>query len=97
MRVEMMTRGSQGPHRLGFMKTTAYFRHMRQRPDRSRILDTWIELAIRQPIVERVQADGRIRRWVYIEAEARYLESSCSPIERLFTTPSLTVGLSHEG
>jgi len=55
------------------MKTTAYFRHMRQRPDRSRILDTWIELAIRQPIVERVQADGRIRRWVYIEAEARYL------------------------
>ena len=30
-------------------------------------------MAIRQPLAERVQADGRIRRWVFIEAEQRYL------------------------
>ena len=55
------------------MKTTAYFREMRQRPDRSRILDEWIELALSRPITERVQTDGRIRRWAYIESEQRYL------------------------
>ena len=46
---------------------------MRQPPDRSRILDEWIELALSRPITERVQTDGRIRRWAYIEAEQRYL------------------------
>lgn len=46
---------------------------MRHRPDRARILDAWIELAIRHPIAETVQADGRIRRWAFIAAEQRYL------------------------
>lgn len=55
------------------MKTTEYFRYTRMRPDRAGILDAWIELAIRSPNVERVQSDGRVRRWVFIEQEQRYL------------------------
>ena len=38
------------------------------------ILDEWLERAIRKPLRETVQADGRIRRWVKIdEMEGRYL------------------------
>jgi len=48
------------------MKTTQYFRHTRQRPDRASILEEWIERAIRKPLREERQADGRIRRWVRI-------------------------------
>lgn len=55
------------------MKTTAYFRYMRLRSDRARILDEWVIMAIEHPIREEVQADGRIRRWAYIESEAKYL------------------------
>lgn len=38
-----------------------------------RILEDWILLAIHHPVAEALQADGRIRRWVYIPEEARYL------------------------
>jgi hypothetical protein len=31
------------------------------------------ELAMTQPVAEEVQSDGRIRRWVWIAAEERYL------------------------
>lgn len=55
------------------MKTTEYFRYTRRRPDRARILDAWIELAIRAPYAEKLQSDGRVRRWVFIEQEQRYL------------------------
>ena len=56
------------------MKTTAYFEAVRVRPDRSAILDEWIQRAIQAPIREFIQADGRIRRWVQIpEMENRYL------------------------
>ena len=55
------------------LKTTAYFRAMRERPDRARILDSWIQLAIEKPVKEVVQSDGRIRRWAFIEQERRYL------------------------
>jgi hypothetical protein len=56
------------------MKTTAYFDAMRQRPDRSIIQDEWIERAVRAPIREIHQADGRIRRWIQVpEVENRYL------------------------
>jgi hypothetical protein len=56
------------------MKTTAYFDAMRQRPDRSIVQNEWIERAIRAPIREFHQADGRIRRWVQVpEMENRYL------------------------
>jgi hypothetical protein len=52
---------------------TEYFRHVRTRPDRIRIPDVWIERAICDPTAERVQSDGRVRRWVYIEEERRDL------------------------
>ncbi|OGA16822.1 MAG: hypothetical protein A3I63_11105 [Betaproteobacteria bacterium RIFCSPLOWO2_02_FULL_66_14] len=43
-------------------------------PDRAAIRDEWIERAIRTPTKEKVQADGRIRRWAQIpEAENRHL------------------------
>ena len=54
-------------------KSTEYFRHTRARPDRSHIRDEWIVLAIREPVTETVQGDGRIRRWVYIPEEQRHL------------------------
>ena len=55
------------------LKTTRYFDHTRQRPDRSRIQDEWIQLAIDDPTFERVQSDGRLCRWVFIESERKYL------------------------
>lgn len=55
------------------MKTTEYFRHMKTRPDRARIMEEWIQAAIDHPIREQQQTDGRIRRWAYIDAETRYL------------------------
>lgn len=56
------------------MKTTRYFDAVRSRPDRVVIRDEWIEKAIREPFREKIQADGRIRRWARIaEAENRYL------------------------
>jgi hypothetical protein len=48
------------------MKTTQYFRHTRQRPDRVMILDEWIERTIQNPLREEHQSDGRIRRWARI-------------------------------
>ena len=48
------------------MKCTAYFLYTRMRPDRSVIREEWIERAIRQPLREVIQTDGRIRRWVRI-------------------------------
>jgi hypothetical protein len=56
------------------VKFTRYFLEIRKRPDRAMIQDEWLERAIRNPLREAVQADGRIRRWVKIdEMEGRYL------------------------
>ena len=55
------------------MKCTQYFLHVRQRPDRSRIKEEWIRDAIARPASEETQPDGRIRRWVWVEAESRFL------------------------
>ena len=56
------------------MKVTRYFEAVRNRPDRAIIQDAWIEHAIREPVRESIQEDGRIRRWVMIpEMENRYL------------------------
>ena len=56
------------------MKVTAYFEAIRKRADRAVIQAAWIELAVRQPVREHVQADGRIRRWTQVtEMEGRYL------------------------
>ena len=45
------------------VKTAAYFREMRKRPDRAVIPDEWVVLTVKKPVVEKVQEDGRIRRW----------------------------------
>ena len=56
------------------MRCTQYFLHTRERSDRQCIAMEWIERVVRQPDVEHVQADGRIRRWQQIpEAEERFL------------------------
>lgn len=55
------------------MKCTQYFLHTRKRKDRARIDESWILEAIASPIDEQVQSDGRIRRWVYVAEEERYL------------------------
>jgi hypothetical protein len=56
------------------VKVTAYFEAIRKRPDRAVIQNEWIERAIREPIRQHVQADGRIRRWAQVsEMKGRYL------------------------
>jgi hypothetical protein len=56
------------------VKVAQYFDAIRIRPDRAVIEDAWIERAVREPIREAVQTDGRIRRWAQIpEADGRYL------------------------
>jgi hypothetical protein len=44
------------------------------RPDRASIKIEWIQRTVSSPDVERVQSDGRIRRWKRIvEANNKYL------------------------
>ena len=54
-------------------KCTEYLRYARHRPDRIVIRDEWILRAIRHPLAEVIQQDGRLRQWVYIPEEQRYL------------------------
>lgn len=53
--------------RVMLVKTTRYFALMRSRSDRAWIDVGWIERVVQHPAVERVQADGRIRRWAPIQ------------------------------
>ena len=56
------------------MKTTRYFDAIRLRPDRAAIREAWIDSVIAHPERERIQADGRIRRWARVgEAGGRWL------------------------
>jgi hypothetical protein len=56
------------------VKTTAYFEAVRTRPDRAVIKEEWILRAVRTPLREVVQHDGRIRRWVEVPgAEGKFL------------------------
>jgi hypothetical protein len=45
------------------VKTTEYFKLVRNRPDRRMISDEWIQRVINKPITLVVQRDGRIRIW----------------------------------
>jgi hypothetical protein len=59
---------------LGGVKVTRYFETIRQRPDRALIQDAWIEHAVKSPIRQAIQKDGRIRRWCQVpEMDNRYL------------------------
>ena len=56
------------------MEFTKYFVDTRSRPDRSAIKMDWIESTVLAPDVEKVQSDGRIRRWKKIlAANNKYL------------------------
>ena len=55
------------------MKFTDYFSFTKQRADRQDIQLEWIEQTFAHPEKETVQADGRFRRWAYIEAAQKYL------------------------
>jgi hypothetical protein len=47
---------------------------VRQRPDRAWIKLEWIERVVKEPVRERLQLDGRVRRWAPIpEADGKYL------------------------
>lgn len=54
-------------------KCTQYFLYTCKRADRARIKDEWINLAISSPVLTVVQSDGRIRKWVFIKDENKYL------------------------
>ena len=55
------------------MKFTQYFLHTKERTDRRRIREQWIESAIEEPLRREIQSDGRVRVWTYIPDEGKYL------------------------
>jgi len=56
------------------MEYTQYFLHTRNRPDRANIRLEWIQQVIEHPEHEKIQSDGRIRRWAKIaESDNRHL------------------------
>ncbi|MBF0152884.1 MAG: hypothetical protein HQL64_03985 [Magnetococcales bacterium] len=62
------------PPDLSAWQFTAYFRTMRQRPDRASIAMDWILQTASAPEYQRKQADGRYQCWRRIhEAENRWL------------------------
>ena len=79
---ERMTSATVPPRPLGsvnssvdaIFESTRYFRAARRRRGRETIQDTCILRVIRWPEKQRIQGDGRIRRWARIpEAGGRYL------------------------
>lgn len=54
------------------MKITAYFEFqvLRKRPY---IRRAWCEQALRNPLRREVQSDGRVRYWVYVPEQRKYL------------------------
>lgn len=55
------------------MKCTQYFLFIRQRPDRAIIKEAWILDTIKNPLRQKVQSDGRIRKWKFIKEVGKYL------------------------
>ena len=55
------------------MKTTRYFDHIRDRPDRAIIRDEWIMGVIAHPDRTVVQSDGRIKKWGHIKEMNKHL------------------------
>jgi len=54
------------------MKTTAYFEEqvLRKRPYIKR---EWLEKALKEPLKQEKQEDGRIRAWIWVEEMGKYL------------------------
>ena len=55
------------------MKSTQYFLHVRQRPDRAEIKMEWIEDTVKNPDYMEIQSDGRIRKWKNIQHQGKFL------------------------
>lgn len=55
------------------MKCTQYFLYTKLRPDRIKIKEEWILRAINEPIKTEIQSDGRIRKWIKVPEEEKYL------------------------
>jgi hypothetical protein len=55
------------------VKFTQYFLYTRNRPDRPIIKLEWIESVIKNPCEIKKQADGRFKKWGFIQEEGRYL------------------------
>ncbi len=55
------------------MKYTQYFLYTRKRLDRARIKEEWIQKAIDSPLKTELQSDGRLRKWVKVQEENKYL------------------------
>ncbi len=55
------------------MKHTRYFSFIKQRQDRATIKDNWILDTIKKPLKTEIQADGRIKKWKFIEEAGKYL------------------------
>ncbi len=55
------------------MKTTQYFQHVRQRPDRATIRDEWITFVLNHAQKTEIQSDGRVRKWAKIAETGRFL------------------------
>jgi hypothetical protein len=60
------------------MKTTHYFRTsvMARRPY---LRAEWVQCVLRNPIDTQVQANGRIRRWAFIQEVGKYLRVVTEP------------------
>jgi len=52
---------------------TQYFLYTRIRSDRSAIKLEWIESVVTCPIKTQRQADGRFKKWGFIQEEGKYL------------------------
>jgi len=55
------------------VKTTQYFQHVRQRPDRATIRDEWITFVLNHAQKTEIQSDGRVRKWAKIAETGRFL------------------------
>jgi hypothetical protein len=55
------------------VKFTQYFLYTRNRADRSPIKLEWIENVVVNPIKTQRQADGRFKKWGFIQEEEKYL------------------------
>jgi hypothetical protein len=55
------------------VKFTQYFLYTRNRADRSAIKLEWIENVVAFPIKTQRQADGRFKKWGFIQEEEKYL------------------------
>jgi hypothetical protein len=55
------------------MRFTPYFLFIKQRPDRAIIREEWILQTIKYPVKTEIQADGRIKKWSFIEEAGKYL------------------------